>query len=88
MIIEDLIVRINKLKHDDPKVIELNYDDFNEFTMFVARNRDKPILSDSGREVEKGCYVFGGCEIKRESPTMIGLDTNLTDVLMKEELKV
>lgn len=66
MTIEDLIVRVSKLKYDDAKVIELSTEEYTELMVWIGDNQDKPILhGDTGWDTKKDCYVFAGCEIRR-----------------------
>lgn len=66
MIIEKLICRVNNYKSGDPKILELADDEYSDLMLYITEDKEHSILSgDTGYDVDKGCYVLWGFEIRR-----------------------
>ena len=58
------MVRINEFENDEPKILELCNDEYEQL-MVMAAGKYSSCIGDTGYDQERGCYVFAGFDIKR-----------------------
>ncbi len=68
-LIRRLITQVNNLTKYEDKVLELCSDEY-ETLMLWANKKKSPLLSNSGYDTVRECYVFCGCDIKRAIETI------------------
>jgi hypothetical protein len=64
MILEELVEEI--VLHSR-EVVELNEKKYKEFLKATVTHRFEPIMmgDNTGYDANKGCFMFGGCEIRK-----------------------